>query len=80
MDVWGITLATLRRWYILLPVLAVAGLLALALGRSASPEYQATGTMMLTPPRSSSPIANPFVNAQSASEALTIILNGPQTR
>lgn len=79
MDVWGITLATLRRWYVFLPVMAVAVLLALQAGRSASPEYGATGSMLVTPPRVGSPIANPFVNAQGASEALTIILNGPET-
>lgn len=80
MDVWGITLATLRRWYVFLPILAAAVLLALAVGRSANPEYEASGSMLLTPARSSSPIANPFVNAQGASEALTIILNGPETK
>lgn len=80
MDVWGITLATLRRWYVFLPVLAVSVLLVLAAGQRASPEYEATGSIMLTPARTTSPIANPFVNAAGASEAITIILNGPETR
>lgn len=80
MDVWGITLATLRRWYVFLPIMAVAVLLAMAAGRSANPEYEASGTMLLTPPRVSSQIANPFVNAQGASEAITVVLNGPDTR
>ncbi|BAK37878.1 hypothetical protein MLP_48640 [Microlunatus phosphovorus NM-1] len=79
MDVWGITLATLRRWYVCLPIVAVAVLMALLAGRTASPEYDATGTVMLTPPRVSSEIANPFINVQGASEALTVILNGPET-
>lgn len=80
MDVWGITLATLRRWYVLLPILMVAAVMALAAGRNANPQYEATGTIMLTPPRTSSPIANPLVNAQSASDALAIVLNGPETK
>jgi hypothetical protein len=79
-DVWGITLATLRRWYVLLPVLALSVLMALAAGHSASPEYEATGTALLTPARSTAPIANPFVNAEGANNALVIILNGPETR
>lgn len=79
MDVWGITLATLRRWYVCLPIVAVAVAMALLAGRSASPEYDATGTVMLTPPRVGSEIANPFINVQGASEALTVILNGPET-
>ena len=69
MDVWGITLATLRRWYVCLPIVAVAVAMALLAGRSASPEYDATGTVMLTPPRVGSEIANPFINVQGASEA-----------
>lgn len=80
MDVWGITLATLRRWYVFLPIVAASVLLALSVGRGADPEYTATGSIMLTPPRVGSPIANPFVNAQGASEALVIILNGPETK
>lgn len=85
MDVWGITLATLRRWYVCLPVLVAAGLLALAAGQSASPEYEATGTAMYTPPRltpdrESPTIANPFSNEEGANSAITVVLNGPSTR
>ena len=84
MDVWGITLATLRRWYVFLPIIAVAGLLAYAAGLSSAPEYEATGTAMytparLTPDRSSQSIANPFVSEDGANGAITVILNGPDT-
>ncbi len=80
MDVWGITVATVRRWYVFLPILAIAAVLAYGAGQQAHPEYEATGSAMMTPPRPDPELPNPFVNAQGANSAISIILNGSDTQ
>ncbi|ACV80755.1 hypothetical protein [Nakamurella multipartita] len=79
MDVWGITIAALRRWYIFLAIFALAGFGAYSAGKSAHPEYEASASALLTPPPTVAPVANPFGNVDGANQALAIILNGPDT-
>jgi hypothetical protein len=76
-DVWGITLAVLRRWYVFIPIFALAVLAAVSAGRGVAPEYEASATAMLTPAPTQPTVANPLVNAQEANTAIGIVLNGP---
>lgn len=86
MDVWRITLAALRRWYILLPILALTGVVALRAGDSVDPEYEAVSTFMfvdgsfegIDPEAPLKP--NPLGNPEGAATVAGVILNGVETR
>ena len=82
MDVWRITVAALRRWYILLPLLGATALLAMMVGNGVAPEYEARASAMLTPERSLTEgvAPNPYGSITSASEAVSIVLNSVDSR
>ncbi|NED95089.1 hypothetical protein G1H11_07155 [Phytoactinopolyspora alkaliphila] len=80
MDVWRITVAALRRWYILLPLLALTGYAVTQAGTQQDPEYEARASAMLTPARVLSEIPNPYSSLNGAQEALAIVLNSTETR
>lgn len=80
MDVWRITVASLRRWYILLPLLALTGLAAFAVGDGVRPQYQVTATAMLVPGTTQSEIANPYSISEQTTTALSIVLNNSESR
>ncbi|TDE07494.1 hypothetical protein E1269_19885 [Jiangella asiatica] len=80
MDVWRITLAALRRWYVLLPLLALTGLAAVSMGEQVAPEYEAQAGAMITPPRAEAELVNPYGSLTNANEALGIVLNSVDTR
>ena len=80
MDVWRITVAALRRWYVLLPLLGLTALLALAAGRGVQVEYEVTGATMIVPGRESSGVPNPYGGPSDANEAVGIVLNSPAAR
>ncbi len=79
MDVWSLTSAALRRWYVLLPALLVTGLLTLSAGRSIAPEYETSGAVLLIPPSTVTGPNNPYA-ASSGPEALGIIISGSEVR
>src|SRR5690606_25498908 len=80
MDVWRITVAALRRWYVLVPLLALTVVLALAAGRGVKEEYEVTGATMLVPGRSISDVPNPYGGPSDANNAVSIVLNSPEAR
>lgn len=80
MDVWQITVAALRRWYVLLPMLALTVLLALAAGKGVKEEYVATGTLMVVPGRMIPNAPNPYGGPDDANNAVAIVLNSPEAR
>lgn len=80
MDVWRITVAAVRRWYVLVPLLALTVVLALAAGRGVKEEYEVTGAAMVVPGRSYSDIPNPYGGPSDANNAVGIVLNSPETR
>lgn len=80
MDVWRITLAALRRWYVLLPMLAVTGVLVMLSGNRVAPEYEGQAGAMLTPPRAATELANPYGSITGANEALGIVLGSTESR
>lgn len=79
-DVWRITLATLRRWYIFLPVLALTGGAVYLVGEGVAPEYEVTGTALITPGRTPSPVPNPYGGQDQANAAVAIVLNSAEKR
>lgn len=80
MDVWRITVAAVRRWYILLPLLALSGFAAHVAGSGVQPEYDATGSAMVVPGQLAPTAPNPYGNVEDANTALGIVLSGPETR
>ena len=80
MDVWRITVAAVRRWYVLVPLLALTVVLALAAGRGVKEEYEVTGAAMVVPGRSYSEIPNPYGGPSDANNAVAIVLNSPEAR
>lgn len=80
MDVWRITVAVLRRWYVFLPLLVVSGLSAYAVGEGVQPEYEATATAILVPGTEESETDNPYGNIESTSNVLSIVLDSPRVR
>lgn len=79
LDIWGITLAVLRRWYVFLAIFGLALGGAYLAGRDSHPEYVGTASAMLTPPPTEAPVSNPFGNQEDANAALLIILNSSET-
>lgn len=79
MDVWSLTRAALRRWYVLLPALLVTGLLVASAGRSVAPEYETTGAALLVQPSIVTGPNNPYA-ASSGPEVLRIIVSGSSVR
>ncbi|SDY60848.1 hypothetical protein SAMN05421504_106112 [Amycolatopsis xylanica] len=57
MDFWMTIRVLLKRWYIALPVFAVSLGLAVAVFLSVSPQYESTGTIVLTAPSSGAKVA-----------------------
>lgn len=80
MDVWRITVAALRRWYILLPLLALTGLATFAVGDGVRPQYQVTATVMLVPGTTQTEIANPYSISEQTTTAISIVLNNSESR
>ncbi|WP_324649598.1 hypothetical protein [Georgenia sp. H159] len=80
MDVWRITVATLRRWYIFLPLLALTAGAVYAAGAGVQPEYEVSGSALITPGRTQSPVPNPYGGEQQASSAVAIVLNSTDVR
>ena len=80
MDVWRITLAALRRWYILLPLLALTGWGAWVAGNGIQPEYEVQATVMLTPGTTATEVPNPYGGLDEANQAVGIVLNSTESR
>ena len=80
MDVWRITVAAVRRWYILLPLLALTVLLAVLAGNGVRPEYDVVGTAMVEPGQVFTDQPNPYGEAADANAALGVVLSSADAR
>jgi hypothetical protein len=80
MDVWRITVAAARRWYILLPLLALTALVAVLAGNGVRPEYDIAGTAMVEPGRVVTDQPNPYGEAADANAALGVVLSSADAR
>lgn len=84
MDVWGITVATLRRWYIFVPLIALTAFATVSVGRGVAPEYEATGAAMLVPGPGAVAeedwVPNPLGSMETANVVIGIVVTGPEAR
>ena len=76
-DVWQITLATLRRWYIFIPLLALTGAGVYLAGESVHPEYEVAATALITPGRAPAMVPNPY---GGQTQAVSIVLNSTEVQ
>jgi len=80
MDVWRITVAALRRWYIFLPLLLATGLGAYLVGQGVNPQYDVRATAVLVPGPQPSDVANPYGTLDNTNQVLSIVLDATTTR
>lgn len=80
MDVWGITLAVLRRWYIFLPLLGLAGGAASVVGEGVQPEYEVQASGLLVPGQVQPMVPNPYGGLDDAVQAVALVLTSPDAR
>lgn len=80
MDVWRITVAALRRWYILLPLLALTGYATLTVGDGVRPQYQVTATATLVPGSVGTEIPSPYGGIVDTTGVLAIVLDNTSSR
>lgn len=80
MDVWQITVAALRRWYILLPLLALTAVGALKIGEGVHPQYEVTATAILVPGPEVTEIESPYGNRNETAQVLGILLGNTEAR
>lgn len=80
MDVWQLTIAVLRRWYVFLPLLAVVALAAVRVGDGVAPAYESRATAILVPGTVPSEIENPYGSMDQTSVVLGILLDDAPMR
>ena len=80
MDVWRLTVAVVRRWYIFLPLLALTAVAALQVGNGVKPQFEVTATAMVSTGRTSGEVPNPYGGREDAAQILAIVLNSNETR
>ena len=80
MDVWRITVAVVRRWYVFLPLMALTVLGVFEVGKGVDPQYEVTATAILVPGTSSSEIDNPYGSMDETNQVLSIVVEGTQAR
>ncbi len=80
MDVWRLTVAVLRRWYIFLPLLALTALAALQAGDGVKPQFEVNATAMVSAGRTAGEIPNPYGGREAAAQILAIVLNSNESR
>lgn len=80
MDVWRITVAVVRRWYVFLPLIALTVLGVLEVGEGVDPQYEVTATAILVPGTASSEIDNPYGSMDETNQVLSIVVEGTEAR
>jgi len=80
MDVWLITVAVVRRWYVTLPMLALTVLAAVVVGQGVNPLHQVSATAVLVPGPEASQVENPYGSMDQVSQVLTVVLDDARTR
>lgn len=71
LDIWGLAVASLRRWYVLVPLLIISLAAAFAIGSRSQSEYEVSGVVILLVPEQDPGSPNPYAGS-SASQLLTI--------
>lgn len=79
MDVARLASATVRRWYLALPLLALTALCTLLVGDRVNPEYEATAAVLFFEAGDEG-VANPYGSANQAASAISVIVGGGAIR
>lgn len=79
MDFWELLKVMARRWYVVVPIIAVTAALAVSMPSRVDPSYRANGTVIIVEPAGSAADLNPFASAGLATnaEALAIVASTP---
>lgn len=80
MDVWRITVAVVRRWYVFVPLMALTVLGVLQVGKGVDPQYEVTATAILVPGVATSEIDNPYGSMDETNQVLSIVVEGTEAR
>lgn len=80
MDVWRITVAALRRWYVLIPLLALTAAAAFWVGSGVRPQYEVTATMTLVPGSGDSDSGRLYGNVVDTNQVLSIVAGATPAR
>lgn len=80
MDVWAITVAVLRRWYVFFPLLALTLIAAWWVGSRAPEQHEVTATVVLVPGTTVSEIENPYGGIGDTAQVLEIVMGAPGVR
>jgi hypothetical protein len=80
MDVWRITVAAVRRWYVLLPLLGLSVLASLSVGERVPTQFEVAATIVLVPGRAESEVESPYGTMNSTNQVLSIVLNNSTSR
>src|SRR5699024_7492358 len=84
MDMWRLLGAAFRRWYVLVPLLAITGVVAWSISSTIEPEYEdSVAVMPLAPnvvPDKDSTRANPYVEIDTTAAAMYYVLGSSETR
>lgn len=80
MDVWRITVAALRRWYVFLPLLALTAFVALRVGDAAPTHYEVSTTAILVPGPVPTEASGPYGSRSDTTQVISIVLDGTAAR
>lgn len=82
MDVWRITVAVVRRWYVFLPLMALTLLAALQVGAATPTQHQVSATAILVAGDSSSDeeSASAYGGRSDTAQVLVVVLDDPEVR
>lgn len=85
MDVWEAARIILHRWFVVLPILILTGVLAVSLGERSQPEYTASSTVVMLAPfrtngETGTAVSNPYLNFNSSLTTTAIILQASLNR
>ena len=80
MDVWHITVAALRRWYVLLPLLALTVLGAYFVGEGVHPQYEVMTTTTLVPGTTDAEVENLYGNLNDTNHVISIVVGAAPAR
>lgn len=80
MDVWYITVAVVRRWYVFLPLMVLTALGTLQIGQATPTEHEVSATAVLLSGEAESTSSSPYGGRGDTAQVLTIVLDSPASR
>ena len=80
MDVWRITVAVLRRWYVFLPLMVVTVLATLQVGASTPTQHEVSATTILVYGSGSSDYEGAYGGRSDTTQVMGVILDAPEMR